>query len=183
MTVRLFVALPVPEPARDALLDDLADLRGDDRLAWTRPDGWHATLAFVGEVEDGDAVVEATRAGVEAVGVGAVTVTTAGVETLARRTALALALEDDPAGAVERLGAAVQASLVEAGFDIRRRRVRPHLTLGRARRRRAVPAEVVDAVDVAPVSWTATHVAVVRSLLGDGPATYRTVAEVALAQA
>lgn len=181
MTVRLFVALPVPDQARDAVLGAVADLRRDDRLAWTRPDGWHATLAFVGEVADPDPVVAATRAGVADAGVGAVTVMTAGVETLARRTALALALVDDPAGAVERLGASVQASLAEAGFDVARRRVRPHLTLGRARRGRPVPTDLLDAVEVAPVTWTATHVEVVRSLLGDGPATYHPVAEVDLA--
>ena len=59
--MRLFVAVPVPDAVRDHVLDAVGDLRGDERLAWTRPDGWHATLAFVGEVEDADAVVGATR--------------------------------------------------------------------------------------------------------------------------
>lgn len=180
--MRLFVALPVPVPARDAVLAAVAELRHDDRLSWTRPDGWHVTLAFVGEVDDPDAVVDATRAGVAAAGTGPVTLTTAGAETLARRTALALALADDPTGAVGRLGASVQEALAEAGVDVPRRRVRPHLTLGRSRRRRPVPAGIVDAVEVPPVAWTASHVEVVRSLLGDGPATYRSVATVELAR-
>ena len=178
--MRLFVALPVPDEARDDVLDAVADLRRDDRLSWTRPDGWHATLAFVGEVDDPDAVVGAARTAVATAGVGPVALTTVGVETLARRTALALRLADEPAGAVERLGTAVQDALRDAGFDVARRRVRPHLTLGRARRRRPVPAEVLDAVDVPPVTWTVTHLEVVRSLLGDGPATYRAVAQVDL---
>lgn len=178
--MRLFVALPVPDSARDAVLAGLADLHHDDRLSWTRPDGWHATLAFVGEVDDPEVVVDATRVAVAAAEVGPLTLTTAGVEALARRTALALALVDDPAGAVERLGAAVQEALVDAGLEVARRRVRPHLTLGRARRRRPVPADVLDAVDVPPVTWTAAHVEVVQSRLGDGPATYRAVEAVEL---
>ena len=178
--MRLFVAVPVPDAVRGHVLDAISELRDDDRLAWTRPDGWHATLAFVGEVEDADAVVAATRVGVGDAGVDAVTLTTGAADTLARRTALALALDDEPVGAVERLGAAVQDALRDVGLDVARRRVRPHLTLGRARRRRPVPADVLEAVDVPPVTWAVEDLEVVRSILGDGPATYVTVARVPL---
>lgn len=180
MGQRLFVAVPVTDQARDAVLDAVAGLRDDDRLAWTRPDGWHVTLAFVGEVEDPGAVDRAMRAGVATAGVDRLELTTGRAVTLARRGALALDLADEPVGAVERLGAGVQDALLEAGFEVARRRVRPHLTLGRARGRRPVPADVLDAVDVPPVTWVATHVEVVESVLGDGPATYRAVASVPL---
>ena len=179
--MRLFVAVPVPDAVRDHVLDAVGDLRGDERLAWTRPDGWHATLAFVGETEDADAVVGATREAVGAAGVGAVRLTTGATDTLARRTALVLALRDDPAGAMERLGAALQDALADAGFAVARRRVRPHLTLGRARRRRPVPADVLAAVDVPPTTWEVEGLEVVQSILGDGPATYATVARVPVA--
>ena len=180
---RLFVAVPVPDGARDDVLDALAGLRDDDRLAWTRPDGWHATLAFVGEVSDVDGVVAATRAAVAGLGAEPFTVQTGEAVTLARGSALALRLDDRPAGTMADLGDAVQEALVEAGLDVDRRRVRPHLTLGRARRRRPVPREVLAAVDVRSVTWEVEHVEVVESVLGDGPASYRTVARAPLGDA
>ena len=178
--MRLFVAVPVPDEVRDAVVPALAGVRGDDRVAWTRPDGWHATVAFLGEVDDGALadVVAAVRVGTT--GMSPFGLTTAAVGTLARGTALVVDLDEDPDGAMVALGAAVQESLGDAGFDVARRRVRPHLTLGRARRRGRVPEDVVAAVDVPATSWVVAHLAVVRSVLGDGPATYLTVGRVDL---
>ncbi|MEU8762216.1 RNA 2',3'-cyclic phosphodiesterase [Streptomyces sp. NPDC048659] len=54
--MRLFAAV-VPPPARLAELaraaDRLAALPGAERLRWTSRPGWHLTLAFMGEVDDG----------------------------------------------------------------------------------------------------------------------------------
>lgn len=180
---RLFVAVPVPDGARDHVLDALAGVRDDERLAWTRPDGWHATLAFVGEVGDVDGVVAVTRAAVAARGARPFTVRTGEAVTLARGSALALRLDDRPDGTMADLGDAVQETLVDAGFHVDRRRVRPHLTLGRARGRRPVPREVLAAVDVPPVTWGVEHVEVLESVLGGGPASYRTVARAPLGDA
>jgi 2'-5' RNA ligase len=87
-------------------------------------------------------------------------------------------LDDDPPGAVRTLGGAVQRALLGAGVDVAERRVWPHLTLARARRRRRVPADLVAAISLPAVSWTVRHVEVVESVLGRGPAAYRTVATV-----
>lgn len=181
--MRLFVAAPVPAVARDAVLPALAELRRDDRLAWTRPDGWHATVAFLGQVEDTllDEVAAAVSAGVAAAAVGRFHVVTGQARTLARGSALVLELVDDPAGAMADLGQHVQGALVEAGFDVTERRVRPHLTLGRARRRERVPDDVLATVDVPEVAWDVDHLEVVQSITGSGPATYATVGRVPLA--
>lgn len=181
--MRLFVAVPVPAVARDAILPALAELRADDRLAWTRPDGWHATVAFLGSVEDTllDEAAAAVADGVAASGARAFHVETAQARTLARGTALALELVDDPAGAMADLGRHVQGALAAAGFDVTERRVRPHLTVGRARRRERVPDEVLGRVDVPPVGWQVDRLEVVQSITGSGPATYTTVGRVPLA--
>ena len=59
-----------------------------------------------------------------------------------------------------------------AGLPVSERPVRPHVTLGRARRRRPVPSEVVAGLDVPRARWTAEQVEVVESVLGQGPARY-----------
>ncbi|MER7934123.1 MULTISPECIES: RNA 2',3'-cyclic phosphodiesterase [unclassified Streptomyces] len=54
--MRLFAAvLPPPEAAAElaAEVDRLKRLPGADALRWTGRPGWHYTLAFYGEVEDG----------------------------------------------------------------------------------------------------------------------------------
>lgn len=53
--MRLFVALLPPPAALTELAAALAPVRGlpdADALRWTAPEGWHLTLAFLGEVSD-----------------------------------------------------------------------------------------------------------------------------------
>ncbi|MFI6940545.1 RNA 2',3'-cyclic phosphodiesterase [Streptomyces sp. NPDC050418] len=53
--MRLFVAVLPPPAAVDELryvVDELRNFPGADKLRWTEPDGWHFTLAFLGEVPD-----------------------------------------------------------------------------------------------------------------------------------
>ncbi|MEV6011913.1 RNA 2',3'-cyclic phosphodiesterase [Streptomyces sp. NPDC051976] len=53
--MRLFVALLPPDRAAGELADALAPARrlpGAEELRWTHPEGWHFTLAFLGEVAD-----------------------------------------------------------------------------------------------------------------------------------
>lgn len=181
--MRLFVALPVPPHVRDHVRAAVAAWWDDDRVAWTRPPGWHVTLAFLGEVDAPTPdVVDAVRAGCGAGGVDRVRLATAGTTRLGRG-ALALQVEDTPDGAVATLGADVQSALEAAGLPVHRRPVRAHLTLGRARRRRPVPGDLRATVRVPPVTWTAREVEVVESVLGRGPADYAPVATVGLTDA
>jgi 2'-5' RNA ligase len=53
MSMRLFAAVLPPEQAADELSRAVVGLRDGSRdLRWTDRDGWHFTLAFMGEVEE-----------------------------------------------------------------------------------------------------------------------------------
>ena len=177
---RLFVALLVPEHVR--VLGQAAAAPAREvapELTWTRPEGWHLTLAFLGPVavDRVPAVEETVGGAVAAAGVGPIGCRL-GVPGRFGGRALWLGVEDDPAGAIAALGEAVQAALEAApGLPVQRQPVRPHLTLARASRRGARITEAVTAA-VAPVtaSWEADEVALVRSHLGGGPARYAEVA-------
>lgn len=178
--MRLFVALPVAEHVQDHVQDEVAPWWSDDRVSWTRPGGWHVTLAFLGEVDQPvEEVTAVVTSACRQADVDEVSLATGEVTTLGRG-ALALQVHDTPDGAVTRLGADVQAALATADLPVHRRPVRPHLTLGRARRRRPVPRDLLAEVEVAPTSWVADHVEVVQSILGRGPATYAPVATAGL---
>lgn len=184
---RLFVALPVPERVADALAAWLAVWRagpGADlcgTLRWTRPEGWHLTLAFLGATPHHlvDAVVDQVRDAVAA-------------RPLPDRLSLDrpgrfggrvlwLGVRDEPSGAVAELGATVQERLVANGLPVARQPVRAHLTLARARGGRRVTDAAVAALsgeELPRDAWRPDAVHVMASELGQGPARYHTAARV-----
>lgn len=173
---RLFVALPVPAHVRTLITAAAAPARdAAPELTWTRSEGWHLTLGFLGDVAD-EAVADVGRVIAAVVAPrAAITCALDRPDRFGHRT-LWLGVRDDPDGAISSLGDAVQGGLEAAGLPVRPRPVRPHLTLARASR---TGAEVSDAVvgSVAPVgaSWEADEVQLVRSHLGGGPARYEPV--------
>ena len=168
---RLFVALWPPAE----VLDQIEALPRQELpgVRWTTRDQWHVTLRFLGSA-DVDAVTAALGAlrhpTVEAVvggrigrlGRSALVVPVVGIDSLAAAvldaTASAVPVRDGP----------------EARFV-------GHLTVARLKDARV--GGLVDALIDALVdgSWPADEVALVESILGPGPATYRTVTTVPLA--
>jgi RNA 2',3'-cyclic 3'-phosphodiesterase len=187
-TARLFVALPLPGAVRDGLEPLVAALRGRaDELSWTRPEGWHLTLAFLGRVElpRSDEVVAAVEEAVT------------GVPPLRLRLGepgrfgprvLWIAVGEDPDGALVSLGERIQVAIAAAGLPVERRPVRPHLTLARGGRGRSVRDRYLDdlaellgrAPAVAGSVWVADDVQLWRSRLGRGPARYDALARIPL---
>lgn len=175
--MRLFVALPLPVEVR-APLDDAVEpvRRRHARLRWTRSDGWHLTLAFLGQVADDrlEEVVAAVRRGTrDAPAPRRLRLGDAG--RFGRRV-LWVEVEDDPAGAVAELGARVQESLVDAGLLAETRPVRAHVTLARASSAVAVGPGLVEEVTTPSLAWEPAAVELWSSLLGRGPARYRSEA-------
>lgn len=69
--MRCFIALPLPDASREELARGASSLRRSielssqsqfraDRLAWAKPEGYHVTLAFLGEIEGRAAEVAAS---------------------------------------------------------------------------------------------------------------------------
>lgn len=163
---RLFVAVWPP----DEVLEVVAALpRPEERgVRWSRPDQWHVTLRFLGEVEDvGDAVAALGRvvAPSAAATMGPVT------EVLGRSILVA------PVAGLDEVARAVVAATGEVGRPPERRPFHGHLTLARGKRPGAVRRL---AGEPCAASWTVDEVVLVESHLGPEAARYEVVARVAL---
>ncbi len=165
--MRLFVALEVADAVRDRLDAAIAPLRSrHPGLAWTSAEGWHLTLAFLGEVvaEPGD--IATLLAPVVAAAPAGIRLMLAPAGRFGRRV-LWMGVHDEPIGAVAALGAAAQQALAEAHLPVALKEVRPHLTLARARSGGAgVPPPLVAATPSVPAAWTARELLLMRSVPG-----------------
>lgn len=173
--MRLFVGLEVPAHVRVLTEAAAAPARAARaEVTWTRPEGWHVTLAFLGEVADGTV----TRLDEPLAAVSAahppIDLRLGPAGRFAAR-ALWLAVEDDPSGAVMELGDHLQRAVADLGLPVQHRRVHPHLTLARARRGATVDQALVETVAPVSAAWAAEDVALFRVALGDGPARYDVV--------
>jgi RNA 2',3'-cyclic 3'-phosphodiesterase len=184
--MRLFVAVPVPSTTRAAVHAALAPLRAaHPGVRWTDPDGWHLTLAFIGELPAPGPVLDAV--GPVAAWHRPATLALGDPGRFGDRV-LWLAVHDEPAGALVDLAADVGAGLVDAGVlpaddPAVSRPLQAHLTLAR---RRSAPIddplvaaardELEGVAGDAATVWPSEHVEVWRSRLGRGPARYEVVA-------
>jgi RNA 2',3'-cyclic 3'-phosphodiesterase len=150
--VRLFVSLRPPPDVLDPLARAVAGLRT------TRPDQWHVTLAFLGEVPDPQPLEPLLE---RAAAAGApLDLRLRGGGFFRGSGVLHARLAGDVDG-LRQLARRVEDAAREAGVHLEPRPYRPHLTV--ARRLRADPG-VLSGYE--GPSWTATELELVRSRLG-----------------
>lgn len=124
--MRAFVALPLPDAARETLAlwcDDLGVGRA------VPEDNMHLTLAFLGEVDL--PTLEVLNEGLEALSFDPFPLRLSGVDLIGARGAQVLAIRAQGGSALSGLRAKVMQAARVAGIDLPRRRFRPHVTLVR----------------------------------------------------
>jgi 2'-5' RNA ligase len=181
VSARLFAALDLPAPVRDALgAFGRAAAADDFALRAVRDDALHVTLAFLGHraLDDIDPARESVRSA--AAGVRLPSLSLGDALWLAPRRPHVLTVEvRDGGGALFALQERVVAALVDAvGYEPDRRRFRPHVTVARVRhgaapRRSGLP-------DAPEASFAGEALTLYRSWLGGGPARYEALERVAL---
>lgn len=168
-TIRAFVALEVSEDVREALFavrESLADLPWARDVRWVKPENFHLTLRFLGDVspEFCDALApELDRA------VGAqrsfelrLRDLTAFPSTRRPRVIVARVHEDE--AAIQELASAVERKVVATGAEAEPRRFRPHITLGRLRKAPRGPI-ALEGREVDNAAMRASEVVLIRSEL------------------
>lgn len=181
--MRLFAALAVPTAVVDTLDAVVAPLRAEHpELGWTTPEGWHLTLAFLGEVAEPVDAVTAALTPVAASAPPEIRLSLTAGGHFGRR-ALWVGVRDDPPGAMRELGDRAQEALAVAGLPVDRKEVRPHLTIARARGVRrghdrrpdsgattggAVVARLARALPTVEAGWIVRDLVVYRSVRSGG---------------
>jgi 2'-5' RNA ligase len=138
--LRTFFAVTLSEEAREAAARLANRLRGSERgegVRWVRPEGYHLTLRFLGNVAR-DAIAElAERVTEEVAPLAPFAVQLGGALVFpSPRNPRVVTLAVEPEADLAFLAERVERGVVAAGLKAERRRFRAHLTLGRVRNRR-----------------------------------------------
>jgi 2'-5' RNA ligase len=181
---RLFVAVPLPDDAAEAVRSVVDEVRAEPLPAgardvrWVRLDGLHLTLRFLGPTPDGR--IEPTAAAVRAVAASAAEpfdLELGGAGTFPRQgrpRALWIGIAEG-AERLGRLAIELDAALVAAGWPSEPRPFRPHLTLARSDGVAAgtlVAGRLADAMSDRRIPVRIDRLGLFESVTGGGPARY-----------
>jgi 2'-5' RNA ligase len=185
-THRIFIAVPIPEPVKDALERVQAELRralAPRSVRWSRRDQLHVTLRFLGNVESQqvDELIRSVRHACEAFGVLQLRAFRIGMFPSPNRPRV---LWTGVADQGHRL-AALQRRVEEASAAFTHEKPEPafvgHVTLGRCKAITRRDASTLGALAVSMErrsfgDWAADRVEIIRSELGAGGSRHTTLA-------
>ncbi|MGW0612760.1 RNA 2',3'-cyclic phosphodiesterase [Streptomyces sp. NPDC002788] len=164
--MRLFAAVLPPDEVRRelaSLVDELRELPGADGMRWTGRPGWHFTLAFYGEVDDGLVPGLSARLERAAHRTDPFSLAVRGGGQFGHGKALWAGAEGDLA-TLRLLAERAEAAARKAGVPMgEHRRYKAHLTVARSREARDVRAYLDALAGFTGRTWTVDELALVRS--------------------
>jgi 2'-5' RNA ligase len=180
--LRAFFAVEIAAAARQAAARVAALLReapGGDGVRWVRPESYHLTLRFLGEIEASLVRELAVRAAAEVAPLHAFEARLDGVCALpSPRRPHVIVLGLVPQAPFAELAAALERAARGVGLAAEERRFKAHLTLGRVANRRVPSLDAVAAPESIP--FLVSELVLFRSVLGPGGSTYTPLERIAL---
>jgi RNA 2',3'-cyclic 3'-phosphodiesterase len=164
--LRLFVAVEIPEEARDAVEEAFASWRDKfPRARWAPRENWHVTLKFLGRTWPrlADWVPQQVEAAAKLVEPFPSRVTGVGGFPSGRKARVVWAGLDDEAGQLAGLAVRIEAELLEE-FPAETRAFHPHLTVARSDPPLTLPPEFAE-TPLLSQDWKVGHVVLFRSHL------------------
>ena len=167
--MRLFAAIPMPDPAREALLDLLATLTPTGwPVRWVGEENLHLTVKFYGEAPEEDVTRLADGLAAAVRGTGVLPMQLNGVNAfpaLRRPRVIWAAVAAPPA--LELMQHRVEQEAASVGFPSEGKPFRPHVTLGRLKSGASLPPSASDMLEqlVLDVTFEASRVVLFESRL------------------
>ncbi len=179
--MRLFIAIELPEAIKAEIAKVQQQIKASGASAnWTRPEGIHLTLKFLGEVEEAKTAGTIEALGAACRGTAPLRLEIAGAGAFPNVKAprvLWLGVRGDTAR-LATLQAAVEDAMEKLGFEREDRKFSPHLTLARVKflRPRDNWQQVIEGIrDVKLGGFTADRVSLMKSELRRDGAVYSEV--------
>lgn len=176
MSLRLFVAINLPEAVRERISAGTIELRRLGGVRWVDPGALHITLKFIGSLAEGRADEVAASLRRVASGHAPFDVGLCGVGAFpSLRRSRVVWVGVGPIPELARLHGEIEAALEELGIEREERGLSAHITLGRVRRGSAVDAQRLESLARRAViggSWTVESVELMESRLRPTGAVY-----------
>jgi 2'-5' RNA ligase len=185
--MRTFIAIEIPEAIKKGMADVQRSLKSSGvDASWSRPEGIHLTLKFLGEIADEKvpSMVSALTTAVSGVGAFRLEIKGVGAFPNPKNARVVWIGVSGDADTLSRLQAAVEDSMSRIGVERDERTFTPHLTLGRIKYLRAKESwlNALDAVkDVKLPGFDVNAVSLMKSELKRTGAVYTELAKVELA--
>lgn len=186
--MRCFIAIEIPDNWRSALTK-VCDPTGltPRGVRWVRPEQYHVTLRFLGEIEDQLVPAISDAVAQSAAQIEPFALRLAGLGAFRSRDVARVVWAgiDDPTHGCQRWIDLAGPALEALGFDADSRPYHPHITLARAKTGRAghdLNRFVEHAASLPPLSFDASLLTLFESLLGRHGAHYRVLSRVPLTE-
>ncbi len=143
MSIRTFTALTLDPAVRERIVAAARDVPPRAlKVRWVRPENLHVTLKFLGDVPEADAADVCAAVAAAAEGIAPFDFDLVGLRCVppGRRTRMVWADVREPTGQLEALFQAVESAVAPLGYAPETRAFRPHVTVGRVRAVRDLPA-------------------------------------------
>ncbi len=185
-TMRLFIAIEIPDDIKREMAKAQERLkRSGVEAGWTRPEGIHLTLKFLGEVEESQVpeIMAALTNAAQNTGGFRIEIAAAGAfpnQKNARVVWLGISGDRDKLATLQ---AAVEEAMAGLGMEREDRDFTPHLTLGRIkeiRSRDAWLAALNEMKDIRLTGFEVDHISLMRSELKPSGAVYTEIGKVEL---
>ena len=135
--VRAFIAVEVPQTARQILAETIRELADQvpGNVRWVTPQGIHLTLKFLGDIptDDSGKILEALRSPIQQIPAFWVQVSGLGMFPNARRPRVLWAGVEVQQESLSSLQQCVEDTLAQMDYPTEKQSFSPHLTLGRVR--------------------------------------------------
>jgi len=184
-TVRLFIALELPDKVRNELKrvsDELRDCGA--KVSWVKPQNMHLTVRFLGDTEE--RLVDVLKSGVQTIGGSPTTVhlSRLGAFPNLRRPRVIWAGIDGVLDPIYDVAGEIERMVQRLGFEPDNKKFKPHLTIGRIRdpRRAGDLTEAVESCQLEKIEFPLDRVMLVQSTLTPQGPIYKTLAETKLGE-